>query len=426
MSRRSWKALALVGLFAATSLAATPAWAVDDEEVDDKDELAEETVSGQRPPALKLDGVPASLAPDLPAADMSGSLYSERVRRGARQLNTSEEFVAGCIEGVEHIYRRNYKAARDTFQRVDKAYPGAATEEVGQVLIWQALMLENFDFRFIAQYEDAYRRARMELEEALYQPGNEAWEHFILGGILGIDAIHTMRTGEYLKAFNRGLEAMKSVNRAKELAPEFKDSYLGDGLFNYWRTVIAMSSKALPDLGDQRAKGIAQMQAVESEGIFLGPAATLALVFTWMEEGDMNRALESTLKNQRVYPENVVNNLVLGRVYMYMKRHDDSEQTFLAVLQTEPDNQRVHYYLTRLYLRTRDIEAAEKHIDKYLAFDLDDESRGYALYQKGLIDYRRKNWSQAESSFKEAWKLAKLDRAKRRLDQVKEKQKAGG
>ncbi len=396
-----------------------------DEPGDVTDELAEETFSGQRPP--DMEDAPAEATTDVAAvADTSTGLYSERVRRGARQLHTAEEFVAGCVQGMEYIYRRQYKEARDTFAAVDKIYPGAATGNVGQLLIWQALMLENFDFKYVDQYERSYKMARMELEEALLQPGNEAWENFILGGILGIDAIHTMRTGEYLKAFTRGIEAMKSVNRAKELAPDFKDSWLGDGLFNYWRTVIAMSTKAIPDLGDDRAKGIEQMQTVEREGIFLGPPATLALVFSWMEEGEMKRALASTMKNRDVYPENVVNNLVLGRVYMYMKRFQDSEQTFLSVIEDEPDNERVHYYLCRLYLRMRNVAGAKEHIDRYLAFDLDDESRGYAEYQKGLIAYREKRWDDAEASFKAAWRLAKLDRAKKRIDQVKRQQKAAG
>lgn len=400
----------------------SPAWAGDDD-VDESDVLLEETVSGQRPPEL---GVEFEVS-DEPSTDVSDtSVYSERARRGARVLKTDIEFVAGCIEGIDRLYRRDYRGARDTFARLNREYPGSATEPVGQVLVWQALMLENFDFKYVDQYELALRRARMELEEALYQPGNEAWEYFILGGMLGIDSIHTMRTGEYLKAFNRGIEAMKSVNKAKELAPDFKDPLLGDGLFNYWVTVISMSSKAIPSLGDNRAKGIEQMQTVEREGIFLGPPATLAMVFTWMEEGDMKKALAATLKNRKVYPENVVNNLVLGRVYMYMKQYEDSERTFQQVIVQEPDNERVHYYLCRLYLRTREIGKAEHHIDRYLAFDLDDESRGYALYQKGIIHYRQKNWAVAEDSFKEAWRLAKLDRAKRRLDQVKEKRQAAG
>ena len=111
---------------------------------------------------------------------------------------------------------------------------------------------------------------------------------------------------------------------------------------------------------------------------------------------------------------------------MYMKRYEDSERTFQGVIVQEPKNERVHYYLSRLYMRTRDIPKARSSIDKYLTFNLDNETRGYALYQKGLIDYREANWAAAEAAFSESWRLAKLDRAKKRLDLVREKRAAGG
>ncbi|MCB9780451.1 MAG: tetratricopeptide repeat protein [Alphaproteobacteria bacterium] len=388
---------------------------------DDSDEVTESTVSGKRPPELDESSLLESGVPAGNHVMDDDRFYSERVYRGAKILKTSEEFVKGCVDGVEALYHRDYKAAQASFQGVDRKYPGQGVYHVGQVLIWQALMLENFDFKYVSQYETHWKQARMELEQALYQPGNEAWEYFILGGILGIDSIHTMRTGEYVKALNRGIEAMKSVNKSKEYAPDFKDAFLGDGLFNYWRTVIAMNSKAIPDMGDKRAEGIRQMQEVEREGIFLGPPATLALVFTWMEEGKWQRALDDTLKNQAKYPENVVNNLVLGRVYMYMKKYPESERALMGVIAQDAKNERVHYYLCRLYLRTRDYDKAEKSIDKYLAFDLGDEHAAYAWYQKGMVAYRQKRWDDAEKAFKQSWKTGRLEQAKRRIELVEKK-----
>ena len=35
--------------------------------------------------------------------------------------------------------------------------------------------------------------ARQDLERARLQPGNDAWENFLMGAILGVDAIHELR-----------------------------------------------------------------------------------------------------------------------------------------------------------------------------------------------------------------------------------------
>lgn len=416
--RRLWP-VGLVCLLAAVPFASA-ARAADD----GKDEVVEETISGKRVGGLDTTKFSVTEGHDL-SLDAGLDAYSARVKRGAKVLGAREDFVRDCVIAVEHLYHRRYTEAKAAFAAMGTKYPGSGISPAGQVLVWQALMLENFDYRYVPQYEVAARQARMELQAALESPGNDAWEHFLMGGMLGVDSIHTMRTGEYLKALSRGLEAMKFIKGAQEHAPEFVDAFLGDGLFNYWRAVIAMSTKAIPDLGDTRAKGISQMQQVEREGIFLSPAATLALVFTWMEEGDMTKALQQCERNKKVYPTNVINNLVHGRVYMYMRKHKEAEAIFISVIRQDPQNQRVHYYMSRMYMRMGDMERSRSAIDTYLTFKLDDQTRGYALYQKGLIDYRQQKWDAAEAAFSESWRLARLDMAKTRLDSIKAK-RAGG
>ncbi len=393
------------------------------------DEEAEQTISGQRSNTPLIEDVEEATSNPSESYDTGsgGRLFSDKAYEGARVLNVDVEFVSDCLTAIEMLYERDYKGAKGAFEAAGTKWPGSGMGPIGSVLVFQALMLENFDFRYESQYELAAKRARQQLQEALEIPGNEAWEYFIYGGVLGVDAIHTMRKGSYLTALNRGIEAMKSVKKAKQLAPEFKDVLLGDGLYNYWRTVISKSVKGLPDFGDHRAQGIAQLQEVEREGIFLGPAASFALTYTWLEEGALKRALATAQGIQRKYPDNVVNNLLVGRLYMYRRMYSNSEQTFLHILKISPDNQRAHYYMCRLYLRTKRLKLAEEHIDKYLAFDLDKDYQSRALYSKGLIYYRRKNYAKAEELLNQAWKIGKLKRAKRRIEKIRKiKAQQGG
>ena len=195
-------------------------------------------------------------------------------------------FVHACQQAIELVYQRNYSEAKAAFEAIQRRYPGSALGPVGKVLVYQALMLENLDFRYEKQYELASNQARQQLMEALEMRGNDAWEHFILGGVLGIDAIHTMRRGNYFAALSRGIEAMKSVNRSR--------SYAGLPRLDDRRWVVQLladrdhwSTKGLPDFADKRMLGIEQLHCQE-EGIFLAPAATFALTFTWLEEGALS------------------------------------------------------------------------------------------------------------------------------------------
>ena len=72
------------------------------------------------------------------------------------------------------------------------SYAGLASAHVG-----------DFDFRYEQQYKTAWC-VRKDLEESLMQPGNEAWEYFMLGAMLGVDSIHLMR-----RKSTSALEAMR-------------------------------------------------------------------------------------------------------------------------------------------------------------------------------------------------------------------------
>lgn len=397
-------------------VAAAPSFASEDED--------HEPVTGSRLPPLgtvPVEPAEPAVAPPPPSA----STWPANVVRGANVLGMDVDLVGRCNEAIASLYKRDYTAAKQRFESLsgDPRVPGMAP--VGQALVWQSLMLENFDFRYESQYLLAYKKSRAELDAALAAPGQEGLENFLLAGILGVDAIHTLRKGDYLVALNRGYEAMKAVHRSQDAAPGFVDTLLGDGIYNYWRTVVTMSSSLLPDFGDHRVEGIAQMSKVEREGIFLAPAATMALTFTWMEEREYKRALASALKNRAAYPNNVINNLLIGRIYLSLRKYDSSEQALRQVLRVAPDNQRAHYYLGRVHLRQRRYAEAMTAINTYLAFkDLSDSFRAEGYHIKGDIYYRQDLWKEAETAYAEAWRLGKLKRSKTRLGMAQEKQKS--
>ncbi len=412
----------MVALSAALLWIEGASWA--DDSVDQDDTITNTT---ERAPAVKSTDVVV-----IDQAEYNARLKAQEGKRfpavaylGAEMLDVDPEFVQDCRRGMELIYLRDYKEAMAHWDAMGRKWRGTGVAPVGRVLVWQALMLENFDFRYEQQYKTAWWQARRELEEALMRPGNEAWEYFMLGGMLGVDSIHLMRKEEFVSSLARGYEAMKAINRCKELAPEFTDAVLGDGLFNYWATVVSMNTKTIPDTGDNRELGIQQIKKVEQQGIFLRPAATLALTYTWIEEGKRKKALEAALRNQRKYPDNVINNQVLGRVYMYNRMYEESKQTFDEVLRVDSGNRRVYFYLGGLYVRWSKDDEALSSLDTYLAFDdLSDVERGAALYYKGKVYFNRRDYPQAKTLFEEAWSVSRNKWAKSKLEIIEKREQS--
>ena len=107
------------------------------------------------------------------------------------------------------------------------------------------------------------------------------------------------------------------------------------------------------------------MEYVQDNGIFLGPAATFALTYTWLEEGALKRATQSALLNHRAYPDNVVNNIM--QVDNCVPTEVPELEYFQAAVRVSPENRRVYYFMTRMYLRQkRNLTGHETSIDKYL------------------------------------------------------------
>ena len=391
---------------------------------DDGSETTGDSVTGRQPPPLQGTADQArDLELPVPGQEPMMGQYPARIVKGAQILQTDVEFIYLCSVAMEGLYKREYETSKQSFAQIQQRWPNYGIGPVGQALVWQALMLENFDFRYDKQYVTSFNRGRQGLEQALLTPGNDTWETFLLGALLGVDAIHAMRKEEFVTAINRGLEAMKYVARAGEMAPGFVDAELGNGLWLYWRSVVALNTPGVPAFSDERKAGIAKMQLAQHESVFLRPAAAHALTYTWLEEGETNRALGIALRLSQLYPNNIVNLLVLGRIQMYKGLYDDSKATYDRILAIDSGNQRVHYYYQRLYLRWNKLELSEKHANIYLAFpDLSDVHRGYALYYKANIYYRRRQWDEAQRLYEEAWRIGKIKSAKDKVERIKRRE----
>jgi len=370
-----------------------------------------DTVSGRNVRSIDLPDGQTQL---VQYEDAKTGKYPKRIYDGARWLQMSVDFVWSCWQVMNHLYLRDYKGLHGVLEQVKTEYPDSGVAPVGRALMWQVLMLENFDFKYEIQYKNSFDIAVQDLERASVQAGNDAWENFLMGAILVVDAIHELRKEDFLDAINQGYEAMKFIEIAKRKAPYFVDSQLGDGLWLYWRSLIASNVPGVPIFTDERAKGIEMMQLAERESVFLRPAASHALVYTWIEERKMKTALMTAQHLQDSYPNNVINLQVLGRVQMYQKQYKNSEKSFQRVLLLSPKNQRSHFYLARLYMRMKEYPKAESHIDTYLKYDLSSYQEGYAHYFKGHIHFRQKQYKKAKAAYDKAWQVNKVKGAKER------------
>lgn len=374
-------------------------------------------------PRLPAD-IPAAATVVPPGVDAASDDLPARV--GAASLGLSVAYVEQVRAGLDALYRRDYPAARLQFQQMESASPGLGLDAVADVLVYQALMFEGYDFRYDRMYKTASARARRMLEASLSKPGDEAWEHFLACGVVGIESMDAVRKEQYVSGLTLAFEAMDHATAARVAAPALPDLLLADGIYNYWRTAVTESSKVLPRFGDHRVEGVAQMKAVERSGVFLGPVATLTLVFTWAEERDLDRALAAAELNHSRYPDNVINGLVYGRTLTNLRRFEDAIEVYARVGRVAPENRLVPYYRGVAELRSGQLDAAERSLGAFLAFpDLERWQLSYGWYRLGQLRYKQRRYDEAERAWVDAVRLDGNRLAKARLERLRAARRAG-
>jgi tetratricopeptide (TPR) repeat protein len=378
--------------------------------------------------AATLLGTPAWAFDPSPAGRLaSGQLpFTPPAMEGSKHLGVSPAFVDGVIAGLDLLYERKYKECRAWFADLQKTFPGTGVAPVGDVLVWQAVMLENFDFRFDDAYRAASAQARKELGAAAKVPGGDAWEELMMTVVSGLEAIHAARKGSYLPALTLAFEAIDHVEKTRRLAPGFVDLHLADGLYDYWRTVVTKSVKGMPDFGDKKEQGLSEMQDVVDHGIFLKAPARLSIAFAWIEERQHAKAIAELSANRETYPGNLINELMLGLAKLYAKDLPGALASFDRVLAIDPGNRRAHYYRGLVLLRQGKPVDAEAELRTYLAFDhLEPYQVSSTWYRLGDALYAQKKHGEAYLAYEAAVKTDGDKAAKAAIDRMNKARKEG-
>lgn len=369
---------------------------------------------------------PAGVAAPPGERDAPAGRYAPEVVTAARELGLARAFVANVQIGLELIYERRYDECRSFLGEVDRLYPDSAVAPMADLLVAQARMIENFDFRFDAEYRAASAAARTRLAAAQKRPGADGWERLALGVVSGIEGIHEARRGKYLQALPLAFEALDHIEAARAAAPGFVDLQLADGLYHYWRTHLTEQARFLPSFGDYKAQGIEEMQAVIQRGVFLAAPARLAMAFTWMEERQFERARAELLANRAQYPDNVINEMMLGIVDLSLQQHARALETFDAILRVDPSLRRVRYYRAVALLRLDRPDDAIADLKTYLAFDgTEPWQRSGAYFRLGQAMEAKKLWPGAIAAYQKAVALDGNSGAKSAVARLERQRKEG-
>ncbi len=352
-----------------------------------------------------------------------GTVAGAREFSGENTLGVEVDLMKRVQEGLDMVYMRDYQGALKHFREVKEIYPDSPVGALGRSVVFQAMMLENFDYEYRDTYQVEAGEALALVEKSLKSGQQSAWNQFLYAAIVGLDGLDRVREGDYLTAFNKGWDALEAMKKCKRLAPDFADPDLGVGIYNYWRTAISDQVDFLPRFGDHRAEGLAQMERARDEGLLVWAGASFALAYTYMEEREYDKAAAECLALQREYPDSIINNMLLGRIYTKDKDYDAAIATFQKIQAVDPSNRRVIWHIADTYYKTRrNNEEAKQYFNQYLGLSIPDQYRCHTHYRLGQIAQRQKDQDEAISQFRQALEAdPDYKPARRRLESAVER-----
>lgn len=325
--------------------------------------------------------------------------------------------------GEDLILDRRYDEAIAFFEDLEKTQPDSGLGTLGKVLVYQSQMLENGDFSKEKEYESAAKDAAKKLEKALKDPGQEVWDRMLVGGFYGVRGIHAMRKKRYFSAIDDGWEALSLMKWIKKKEPDFADTDLGLGAYDYFRSAMTRSVSWLPFFPDKRKQGIKAMERALVEAQYVRPIVQLVLVYAYIDERRYEDAITLASDLADRYPNNTLVRVQLGRAYSRKGRYAKSLEVFREVEKLQPDNKIVGYYLgANLVYEGKDLDTAETYLRAFIADPPSDEWRGWAYERLGDLYHKRKKTDIAMVYWKKAQRDNSNDESvKKKLDRAKKK-----
>lgn len=325
------------------------------------------------------------------------------------------ELQLQLVAGRDAILNRQYDDAIEIFTQTQDEFPESPVGPVGLMLVYESIMLENFDVSREKEFNEAVERAEKRVDKTLDDDENTAWDQLISGAYHGIKGLHDMRIKKYMGALSSGWDALRSLKASEEETDELRDIDLGLGAYDYFRSVIKKQAPWVPFFPDRRNEGIARMQRTAEEGEFTRPVAQLALVFTLIDEHRYNDSIELAKDLVEQYPGNVIVRIQLGRAYSRSGHYSRAIREFEKARELHPDNRIINYYLgaNRVYLG-RDFDIAEKELNEFLKNPPNDEWKGWGYERMGDLYRKRGDMKSAVKYWKKSAELNPKDKSVKR------------
>ncbi len=267
------------------------------------------------------------------------------------------------------VMERRYEEARELFDGLEKKDQRSLMPSMGRLLI---LMVRSFEKGAPAgDLEESFRvefeKNRKILKKKKKSKNLNGWDHFLIGGSLGVQGLYELERRYYFSAFMHGLSALSHFKKAQRQDPSIFDVYFSSGLYKYFRSVKTRYLWFLPLIRDQREEGIEEIRLALNKGHYAVPACKIALVFLAEKEGKDVEGIQMGEAFLEEYPDCLLIRNSLAVIYARQNRRLDAARTYRDGYKGDVSIRWVLLQAGREFLRVDALAQAEESLQEYLA-----------------------------------------------------------
>ena len=217
-------------------------------------------------------------------------LLSAASNAAAGPATMTPEMDRLLLEGIDAIYRMDFKAAQSAATKAIALNPDYPHPYVGEAIIdfiRYSYETERSDTSLTKSFESKVARSIDVGERWLKAHPEDPDGLLALGSGYGISARLALDTHQYLKGWRHGSRAMKYIRASIRSNAKQYDAYLGLGMFDYYVDTIPRFAGWLAKimLGGSRARGLSELKLAAERGRYGRLAAMLILVEIFTEDG---------------------------------------------------------------------------------------------------------------------------------------------
>ncbi|HUI66303.1 MAG TPA: tetratricopeptide repeat protein [Bacteroidota bacterium] len=258
---------------------------------------------------------------------------------GRAQTAPRTAFDSIAQRGIAHVYNLEFARAEEEFHTLVRMAPGdPAGHFFLAMVLWWKISLDMDNEAYDAQFYSALDAVIDMCDSILSVRPNDVQAIFFKGGAIGFEGRLRFHRDDYLGAANAGRKALPLVQEASSLDPDNWDILLGSGIYNYYAEVIPNEYPLVKPLilfippGDKQ-KGIQQLSLAAQKGKYASIEASYFLLqIYYFYEKDYTRALAIALNLQERFPNNMLFQRYVGRIYVALNNWLLAEQVFRDIL----------------------------------------------------------------------------------------------